>query len=268
MKVGVAFAGLLMAAAGLIATGVLPAQAIDRPINKRDLQSLEDWQRAIKSDDKGWVIKHSAPPIELSTCPNDKEATRHIGDEIAHQNWIADYDGVMTQDVKDAILAAQPTDLVKDYSGMSIQKGNLVVWFYGDTDYENDIPFKGYQLQSITNWSRETCAGVPLDPRFNDGPVPVTIQGVWAEGGACMDGEKRMVLKTNTVQLGTRAPQQVLNFRHSGPRGAFRSFDLGIEGDVANFVYDPDDLQQIDVLDGWSSQAGNTSLPYRRCPTR
>ena len=92
-----------------------------QPLTDEDRVFLEQLQNAVATDDRSWIADHVKYPITV-TIGREREMVERQDEFLAH------YDEIMNQRVRDAITAERLENLFKNWQGTII--GGGYVWIY------------------------------------------------------------------------------------------------------------------------------------------
>ena len=103
-------------------------------------------QAAVRADDKDWFVNHLHYPVRYYGKPNHT---------ITSKDWfLKNYATIIGPKLKDAILAQNPEDYLKNYQGLMVGEGSHNIWLEEFGDPGSPDIGSNYQIITINNTDR------------------------------------------------------------------------------------------------------------------
>jgi hypothetical protein len=129
----------------LIVAAGWAARAADSDIQIPETKIIKAMQVAVRADDKDWFVKHLHCPVRYFGKPNRT---------ITSKTWfLNNYATVIGPKLKEAILAQDPDNYLKNYQGLMVGEGSHNIWLEDFGDPGGGIP-SNYQIITINNTDR------------------------------------------------------------------------------------------------------------------
>jgi hypothetical protein len=107
---------------------------------------IKAMQAAVRADNKDWFVKHLHYPVRYYGKP------KHI---ITSKDWfLSHYATIIAPKLKDAILAQDPDDYLKNYQGLMVGEGSHNIWLEEFGDPGSPDIGSNYQIITINNTDR------------------------------------------------------------------------------------------------------------------
>ncbi len=124
-----------------------PAKAADDAtllIPETDI--IKAMQAAVRADDKDWFVTHLHYPVHYFGTPS------HI---VTSKTWfLKHYASVIGPKLKEAILAQDPENYLKNYQGLMVGEGSHNIWLEEFGDPGSPDIGSNYQIITINNTDR------------------------------------------------------------------------------------------------------------------
>lgn len=100
---------VLISAAGVAQEQIPPKQAF-----------VQDLQRALRNDDRGWIADHMSYPVRYHG---------RVASVIRSRNdFVRNYAGLVSDRLRGAILAQRPDEVFENWQGMMVGDGTHNMW--------------------------------------------------------------------------------------------------------------------------------------------
>jgi len=137
---------MLALALALLSAGAPSKAADDSTLLIPETEIIKAMQAAVRADDKDWFVAHLHYPVRYYGKPNHS---------IASKDWfLKHYATIIGSKLKDAILAQDPENYLKNYQGLMVGEGSHNIWLeeFGDPGSPNIG--SNYQIITINNTDR------------------------------------------------------------------------------------------------------------------
>jgi hypothetical protein len=137
---------MIALALALLSAGVPSRAADDSTFLIPETDIIKAMQAAVRADDKDWFVAHLHYPVRYYGKPN------HI---ITSKNWfLKHYATIIGPKLKEAILAQDPDDYLKNYQGLMVGEGSHNIWLEEFGDPGSPDIASNYQIITINNTDR------------------------------------------------------------------------------------------------------------------
>jgi hypothetical protein len=130
----------------VFATGSASARESDTDFKIPETEIIKAMQAAVRADDKDWFVNHLHYPVRYYGKPNHT---------ITSKDWfLKNYATIIGPKLKDAILAQNPEDYLKNYQGLMVGEGSHNIWLEEFGDPGSPDIGSNYQIITINNTDR------------------------------------------------------------------------------------------------------------------
>ncbi len=130
----------------VFAVGSAPAAESDSDFKIPETEIIKAMQTAVRVDDKDWFVKHLHYPVRYYGKPNQI---------IMSKGWfLKNYATIIGPKLKDAVLAQDPENYLKNYQGLMVGEGSHNIWLEEFGDPGSPDIGSNYQIITINNTDR------------------------------------------------------------------------------------------------------------------
>jgi hypothetical protein len=111
-----------------------------------ETEIIKAMQAAVRADDKNWFVQHLHYPVRYYGKPNHT---------ITSKDWfLKNYATIIGPKLKDAILAQDPENYLKNYQRLMLGEGSHNIWLEEFGDPGSPDIGSNYQIITINNTDR------------------------------------------------------------------------------------------------------------------